>query len=828
MPLVSRFAFFFALLIAAAGCGGSDANATLLPIPAQTTRVNSTLRVPIVVQGTGNLSFAYEGPADLPALDSTVSISGNTAGGELRWTPLASHVGTWEFQIILRHDGAEIHRTPVVIDVEPAADAAPVFLRPAAGGTYDLAADPCVTFAIEVRDDDSDSVELRAEGELPAGAELTQRGPKQGEFEWCPTADQVAAAERWFIDLVADDGRFETPKRFVVVLRTENKPGCPGEPPMVTIASPGESARVTAEGGYEVVAMVSDDQGLRDAPLLFYTTSEPDDASAPDITAFEQVVMRPSSGNWAGRIPDLGLLMGQEQQLYVLVSATDNDDASGTGCDHRTDSALRTFVAVGGDGGSFGGCEPCTENADCGSGICGVAAGGNQCLPACSDSPCAVGTCGSTVTADGAVLAACGPVSAVCGGGMCEDDSAEDDDTIETAQNYMSSIDGQVCSGDSDYIRIGTSAGDRVIVNLGGYNSALGDLDLQLLDASGTILDSSASGSDGEQVMGCAMGSALYARVFGYDSAENEYLLTVAQEAGGCNSCTDDSGEQDDTRETARALTLSGGSADFEGTICPNDDDWMRFEVTEPSRLEATLVIDDSEADLDLWVYGPAGEVVASARTFSDEESISELLTNPGSYTLRVDGIAGDTSDYIGELTLMPASTCASSQECPIDQVCSSGGCIARGCTEASPMCPADHACPNFGTTSAWECGASCAVNRDCRPGEACKWTGSGRYCLRRGSGANGDACSSAADCGGQRGCIAWAGGTCGRQGCMGNSDCESGTQCIPTGLGYNACALSCADTAFRCRIDDGYTCEDVIDAEGTSRPVCVPPGFGG
>ena len=88
------------------------------------------------------------------------------------------------FVVVLLDGGSEVHRTPVVITVEPADDSGPVFLRPGAGGTFDLTLDPCVNFDIEVRDDDSSSVEIAATTDLPEGADLTQTGPKQGIFEW--------------------------------------------------------------------------------------------------------------------------------------------------------------------------------------------------------------------------------------------------------------------------------------------------------------------------------------------------------------------------------------------------------------------------------------------------------------------------------------------------------------------------------------------------------------------------------------------------------------------------------------------------------------------
>jgi len=819
-----RLSLLLAAVLGGSACG-DPSSATLLPIAPQTTRVSSTLRVPILVEGGGSLTFGFEAP-DLPSFDSTASISGGVGGGEFRWTPLASHVGTHEVVILLLDGGSEVDRTPVVITVDPADDAAPVFLRPGAGGTFDLTRDPCVAFDIEVRDDDSPGVTIAARGELPAGAELTQTGPKQGVFEWCPAADQVEAAERWTIPLLADDEDHPpTEHDYIAVLRAGEKPGCPGDPPVVTIEMPGEGGRVASNGGYAVRANVSDDMGLRDPPLLFYTSSAPDDPEDPDITSFEQLVMRPSSGAWEGRIPDLGLREGEERTLWAIVSATDNDDPSGTGCDHRSDSALRSFVATGGSGGaSLGGCEPCTRSEDCGSGICAVAAGGSRCLPGCADAACSSGTCGATTTVESSVLAACGPVAAVCeGGGECTDDAGEEDDSIAAATPIDGTVSGQICNGDADYYRVDVAVGDRVDALLDGFVTAEGDLDLQLLDGDETIVDSSA-GVREEEVGACGTGAPLYVRVFGNLGAENAYDLTVVtSEDPSCSGCAEDPGEEDDDQSSAQALTFASGSADFDGTVCPGDDDWFRFDVGEPSLVSALLVIEEAGEDLDLWLYDDTGTSVASSRGTTDTEELEAMLTDPGAYYLRVDGYLEASSAYIGEVTLTAATTCASSSECPSDEVCGAAGCEARACTGAG-TCPADHECPTAGPgDAASECGETCRVNADCRSSEACKWVPEGRYCERRGSGGNGEACETFADCGGQRACVPWIGGTCARAGCTSNGDCESGTACVESGLGYRVCALSCDDTIFRCRLDDGYTCDSLPDPEGTDRFVCVP-----
>ncbi len=546
-----------AALAALAGCASGE-TLNLLPIPPQEVAVNETLRVPLSVESPAGeaVELNFEGPI-LAGLDRVAAIVAGSGGGEFRWTPLSSHVGAHEFTFGARTSSAEDYES-VIITVTPSADAAPVFLRPGAGGTFDLTRDSCVEFPIEVRDDDSSDVQIRSRGPLPESAELRPDGPKSATFHWCPTPDQVEASERWTIELEADDvDHAPTEKDFVVVLRGGAKPDCPGDSPLITIVAPTTGARVTAMAGFGVDITATDDMGLRDAPLLYYTTTAPEDPAAPDVTTFEQIAFAQSGADWTARIPSLGLAAGEERTVYFFASATDNDDPMGTSCDHRVDTLVTSFVAVGAAStGMAAACDPCGASSDCATGVCATAAGGPQCLDACGGG-CSAGTCGPVTTTEGGSTMACGDVREACMGGSsgCIDDRREDDDTIATATTYTGPItDGQICTSDLDHFRINASSGQRVDVLLDGFSSAAGDLDLVLMGSTGGIVAVSGGETDSEMVSYCAPTTgALYAKVLGFLGDENAYRLTVTTGAGSC--CVDDTREPDDTRITARMVT---------------------------------------------------------------------------------------------------------------------------------------------------------------------------------------------------------------------------------------------------------------------------------
>jgi len=786
--------------------------------------VNETLRLSLgISNGRASQVLAFRGP-DVAGLDRTASISGNGLGGEFRWGPLTSHVGTHEFVFLLLDGDDTVAQQAAVIDVVPSADSAPVFLRPGAGGTYDLERDPCVSFDVEVRDDDTLDVDIRARSYLPDRATLTPESGKRARFDWCPTPDQVATAQRWNIELEADDRSHPaTAHDYVAVLRTGPKEGCPGLAPEVSILSPSEGTTVAAEPGYTVLIDVLDDMGLRDAPLLYYSTTAPEDPSRPDITLFEQVTFAQDGSQWRARVPPLGLADGATATVYIVASATDNDDAMGALCDHQTDSALRTFTAVGGAGsGGIRRCDSCSASFECASGVCGASATGGRCLDHCDDTMgCSAGSCGSQVTREGGIARACGDVGTVCGGGGgdCLDDSREENDSIAAAGAAPTSFtDGQICPNDPDFFRIPIGSGTQVTVTIDGFRHTDGDLDLRLLGSSGTILASSAGITDSESVSQCvAETGAVYAQVLGYAGARNNYSMRVTTSSGSC--CTDDLGEDDDTRLDARLVI----GTDFDGTVCPGDDDYLRFSVPGPSRIDADIVFDEGIADLDLELYGPTGMLVGSSRGVSGIESISRDVTESGSYVLRVYGFRDASADYLGTVTTSGRSGCTSTTlDCPAGQVCGTGSCVSDSCTSSS-SCPSGHECPTAGPAGTPKhCGVSCFYNSDCRSSEACKWYPEGRYCGARGSRANGDACSSAADCGGQRACMPYSGGYCARAGCYTNADCETGTWCV-TVSGVGICALDCLPSDDICRLSGGYDCGLEYDSESRLQFVCVP-----
>jgi hypothetical protein len=697
-----------ALAFAAAACGdtASDDAPVLLALQSTGVAVNNTLRLALLVEnpvGVG-LELSVQGPS-LPGFDQVTQLGGAPGGGEFQWTPLASHVGTHEltFSITSNLGG---NSQSVLIEVTAPDSAAPIFLRPGAGGTYDLGSDPCVTVDIEVRDDDSASVDIRARSEPPAGAVVVATGAKQAQFQWCPDQGQIAQSERWTLELDADDGdHLPTEHDFLVVLRTVTRENCPGTPPSIAVDSPGQGARVESASSYTIEVTVTDDTGIRDAPLLYYSTVAPETPADLDITSFDQVTFTGSRSDWSAEIPPIELLEGEERTVYYLVSVTDNDDENGTACDHRVETSLRSFDAVGASEELRAGlCEACNASLRCETGLCAVFGGGGRCLTHCRRGDVCDGfsTCGDVNTSEGVAATACGDVVAACEGGgpsECVDDGFEDNDSFDDARYVdFSPVEATLCGGDDDFYEIDAIDDTEIEIILDQFEHINTDLDLALLDNHGERIRISAGIADTERVEYCLPGGDhAVVRVYGFRAnASSDYRLRIQESDGNC--CIDDSDEPDDTLDDARPVDIDGT---LEGTICPGNEDNVYFDIEEPSHLSALLVFTHAEADLDFELYAPDNRRIALSWSASDDESIEHDLADTGRYTLRIFPFDEGSTDYLGEIALealaggQNGEACESFDDCIGERACidwPEGYCARSGCTSDAD-CEGDTFC---------------------------------------------------------------------------------------------------------------------------------------
>ncbi|WP_455903671.1 pre-peptidase C-terminal domain-containing protein [Microbacterium sp.] len=659
--------------------------------------------------------------------------------------------------------------------------------------------------SVEVRDADTEEIELSVTGE-PDGAIFAQIGDKRAILDWCPTPDQIDASSRWVATIEASDGDHTERLQHTMVLRAETREDCPGAAPTIDIVSPAEGERVASSVGYLVRANVTDDEGLRDAPILYYSQVAPE-TDEPKLDEFDQVFFANADGAWEARIPSLGLEGADEAPLYVVVSATDNDDDAGTACDHTVDSPVRSFIAAAGsETDRLNLCDSCSASTECLSGICGQSDTGGRCLFDCGEGVCAA--CEPVTSVEGAIVDACGSVAAQCEGQteVCTDDGFEDNDTPETAATATYPIDAVVCPSDDDYFTVTLAASMQFDATLDGFDSAEADLDLRLLADDGTVIQSSAGTTSSEQISFCAQASrSLALHVVNFSGTNTPYHLSVVEQAAAC--CIDDGFEPNQSATAATALTSGEPTS---GVACPDDDDYFSFSIPASSTVSFTLAV-GNDADLDLDILDSNGLQVARGDEVGSELVTVDLAT--GDYTARVYGFDGATGPY--DLSFTSASLgCTDDNSCPLGTICRTGECVDSAC-QGLMMCPPEYLCPTLDPSAVFgECGLVCGSSESCREGESCKWFHDGRACGAQGAGQTGAACTSHADCGGERTCVGWAGGYCARSGCTNAFDCEFGSHCATVGS-TNICVQDCSGFGNTCREAEGYSCDIVFDQTG-------------
>ncbi len=572
--------------------------------------------------------------ASLSGLAGRSRFDADRKGATFFWTPLISDVGDHQVTVGLS-DGEIVTSRSFTVSVGVGeGSSSPVFVQPlGTGGTLDLTREACLEIPIAVTDPDTPGVTLGQADPVIQGAELEQATELDGTWTWCPTREQVNGSDRYNLRLTADD--YDNPtvvKEYLVVLRGGDGSDCPGDAP--TVRHSAQDWSWLSE--VQVEAEVSDDAGLKFEPLLYYTLSNPGDE--PDIAEMVQVTMELRSGTmddgtWVATLPNpvAGDPEGATADLWYLISAADNDDTEGP-CDHTTVSpgsgAHRIEVTNTGEGGGGGGlCEPCSSDVQCGGNddLCVNFGGGYHCFEECDDDE----DCGgdtycsfSTFTSvDGEQGRQCLPTSLSCedddGGGSCNDDGYEPNDRSGDA-TYLSegtysltSCPDDLGGSDEDWFEFDVTGETDVGVILDGGSAS--DLDLQLLDRDGVVLDRGESSSSFEVAEACVRTGTYRVRVFAYgDGADNDYDLDLDLSPGDCPGvCGDDGYEPDDTMAKATYVDLDASLPwrAYDRMVCSDDDDWYEVYLFDGEELHATLDFFQGTAaeDLDLWFVGPDG-----------------------------------------------------------------------------------------------------------------------------------------------------------------------------------------------------------------------------
>jgi subtilisin family serine protease len=221
------------------------------------------------------------------------------------------------------------------------------------------------------------------------------------------------------------------------------------------------------------------------------------------------------------------------------------------------------------------------------------------------------------------------------------------DNTLTSARNIGSLTGSQTfsdfvgSSDTNDYYRFNLIQSSNFNLSLTGLSA---DADTQLLNSSGTVIQSSQNaGRASESISRSLSAGTYYVRVYPY-SGNTNYSLTLSA------APTDQAGN---TLATARNIgTLSGSQtfSDFVGGVDTND--YYRFDLTQTSTFNLSL--NGLSANADTQLLNSSGTVIQSSQNGgTTSESISRSLS-AGTYYVRVYPNLGNTN-Y--SLTLSAAPT---------------------------------------------------------------------------------------------------------------------------------------------------------------------------
>ncbi len=212
---------------------------------------------------------------------------------------------------------------------------------------------------------------------------------------------------------------------------------------------------------------------------------------------------------------------------------------------------------------------------------------------------------------------------------------ADGNDSRGTATPLETTATGSICAGDEDFFSFTLAAAGRVEVLL-DFADSDGDLELELLDSAGSVVRSSTTGSDDEEIA-ADLGAGTYAlRVWGYRDASNTYTITVT-----LPTVTPDPSTGDDNDTLANATELAVGTTIEAAIDSATDVDVYRVQSSD---FTAVLAFVHANGDLDLELLDAEGTRIGQSQGTTDSETVA--YTGAGPAYVRVIGYSGAMGAY--------------------------------------------------------------------------------------------------------------------------------------------------------------------------------------
>jgi len=574
-----------------AACGDANDPPKLAQVGDQQVTVGETMRLPITATDANGDRLRFS-VSGLPDGAEIAAVGRDTA--LLVWSPLITDTAPGGLRYdaaIEASDGQGVTSRLTLGIIVFPSFGTPSFSVPA-GAVINLANQSSFSLPIVVKDDDSTDVTISMR-ESPNGARLVPDGRKSAWFSWEPSAAQREIGVHRAI-FVADDGATRVEHVLsLILLNAEQQAGCEGSPPTIAHDPPGDRFN---SNKISFAVQATDSQSKVQSVVVQWTRQDVS-LSSGNITHGAFPLTRPASDGeaWVGEL-DVGSLTSSGALVHYYIVATDNDDTTGFACDLAARYPKTGYFSA-------------------------------------------------AVYPNGASPSA------------CVNDGAEPDDTTASAPTLGSTLatGRRLCPSDVDVIRLATTAGDQVQINI-RWGAAQGALAARLMDGNGTTVAAGASATPG--VMNIALEDAADAPLY-LDlkpSLPGIRLSYTADIRVGVAPCNDDGAEPDSSVATAKTLSAD---TSVQQAICPGDADYFRFEVAEGSTYRLSLAFEHRAGDLDLELLGPDGQtVLARAASERSLEEIEQFASAGGTWYARVSGVGAASNGYFLSLSAGSENSC--------------------------------------------------------------------------------------------------------------------------------------------------------------------------
>lgn len=214
----------------------------------------------------------------------------------------------------------------------------------------------------------------------------------------------------------------------------------------------------------------------------------------------------------------------------------------------------------------------------------------------------------------------------------CPTDAHEEDDsaatgTLVTSPYTASAL--QACEHDPDVYKIPAQVGQRIWARV-TFTDADGDIDLVLKNAAGSSVRTTSGFTDVEELSWTVTTAGEHTLWVENDTDDAVAGVAYTVEIR-VDDCPADAREDDDNAVLA-ALVSPPLAASL--TACPNDEDWFRLDLLVGDWVEATVLHDAAEGDVDLSLRNPNGSTVDSGGTIPGGERLSYVVTTAGVHDL--------------------------------------------------------------------------------------------------------------------------------------------------------------------------------------------------